>query len=130
MSDPHQPKPAGQPLIGPVGYIYSLAFRPKNRTLATASTDRTVWLWNLTNPTLPEHLATLTGAEEALLTVTFNPANDILAAGGHDRSVRLWNTDPDTAARWICAVAGDPMTLEEWSQYVTELQFSPPCPKP
>lgn len=122
--------PLGGPLVGPVGYIYALSFDPKRRELAVGSTDDTVWLWDMSSPASPVHLATLTGPAEGILVVAFSPDGRTLAAGGHDPTVRLWDTDPGSVASWICATAGTPITLAEWSRYVPGLPYDPPCSGP
>ncbi|RQX05922.1 hypothetical protein DLJ59_06340 [Micromonospora inaquosa] len=125
--DPRRPSLVGAPLTGSVGYLYTMAFRPNSRLLATGSTDGTIWLWDLTDPTRPEHLATLTGPDRAVLTVAIDPTTGLIAAAGEGRTVRLWATDPATAASWVCATTGVAITQDEWSQYLPELPFAPPC---
>ncbi|HET8658237.1 MAG TPA: AAA family ATPase [Micromonosporaceae bacterium] len=127
VSNLRAPQAVGRPLTGPVGYIYSVAFRTDRRVLATGSTDNTIWLWDLTDHRQPTHLATLTGATKGVLTVAFKPTDDHLAAGGHDRTVRLWNTEPEAAASWVCATAGETVTQREWELYIPDRPYTPPC---
>ncbi len=117
----------GGPLNGPVGYIYALSFNPDMNELAVGSTDDTVWLWDLNEPEHPVHLATLTGPTKGVLATAFSPDGRTLAASGHDPTVRLWDIDPVSAATWICATAGTPITTAEWSKYVPGPPYDPPC---
>lgn len=59
--------------------------------------------------------------------MTFSPDGYTLAAGGEDDTVHLWNTDPATAATWICAHTGQPITRQEWALFIPTVPYSPPC---
>ena len=47
---------SAHPLTGHTGPVYSVAFAPDGHTLATASSDQTVILWDVADPTRPQRL--------------------------------------------------------------------------
>ncbi|WP_406472574.1 helix-turn-helix domain-containing protein [Streptomyces platensis] len=69
--------------------VESAAFAPDGRTLATASFDHSVKLWDTRSHHL---LATLTGHTDAVNTVAYSPDGDTLATASNDRSIKLWDT--------------------------------------
>ncbi len=79
-------------LNGHANAVNALAFAPDGRTLATASTDRTVRLWDLSNRDQPRPLgAPLTGHTDEVWAVAFASDGRTLATGSADRTVRLWD---------------------------------------
>ncbi|HUR85202.1 MAG TPA: WD40 repeat domain-containing protein [Solirubrobacteraceae bacterium] len=67
----------------------SVAFAPDGRTLASASLDGTVRLWDArSNKQLG---APLRGHRQAVAAVAFSPDGETVASGGNDRTVRLWS---------------------------------------
>jgi WD40 repeat protein len=127
VSSPATPSPIGNPLNGPAGYAYMAAFRPDSRQLAVAATDGTVWLWDLGERTRATATAVLSRATDAVYAVAFSPDGRTLAAAGSDHVVRLTAIDVDAVARWVCATAGAPISIEEWHRYVPGVPYQPPC---
>lgn len=125
---PRAPVLIPDPLVGPVGEIYELAFHPQRDELAVSSSDGTIRLWDLNRLREPDLLATLDAASGGLLTVAFAPDGNTLVAGGSSSTVQLWNTDPNAVARWICRSTGDRATRSEWDQFVPDQPYAPPCP--
>ncbi|MGH3524436.1 MAG: TIR domain-containing protein, partial [Mycobacterium sp.] len=84
------------PLSGHTDVVFTVAFSPDGHMLATGSTDRTVRLWNVTDPIHPIPLGQpLTGHISPVFSVAFSPDGHTLATGSADHIVRLWNvTDP------------------------------------
>lgn len=114
-------------LRGPVGEIYELVFHPNKDLLAVSSIDGTVRLWDVSRPDRPELVGTLAAAQSGIFTIAFSPDGAYLVAGGRDDAVRMWNTDVDAVTAWICATAGDPITPHEWSQFIPDRPYDPPC---
>jgi WD40 repeat protein len=83
------------PLRGHAGAVQSVAVSPDGRTLATASADRTVRLWDLAGwqprePSSP--FRTLGSHTSDVCSVAFSPDGKLLASGGTDGLLVLWDT--------------------------------------
>ncbi|GAU64988.1 hypothetical protein SSP35_01_03250 [Streptomyces sp. NBRC 110611] len=75
-------------LTGHTRTVTTVAFSPSGTTLATASEDHTVKLWNPANGRL---LGTLLGHSAPLTTVAFSPDGRTLASASTDGTARLWD---------------------------------------
>jgi hypothetical protein len=100
---------------GHYGGVTGLAFSPDGKTLASASTDGRVLLWN---PTTAQPIGQpSTGHSGGIISVAFSPDGKTLASGGEDTKVQLSN--PATGFQPI------PETLTGHSGGVTSVAFSP-----
>src|SRR5258708_22976957 len=78
-------------LIGHSGEVQAVAPSPDGGLLASASSDKTIKLWD---PHTGEHLRTLQGHSSWVTSVTFSLDGGHLASGSDDKTIKLW--DPHT----------------------------------
>jgi WD40 repeat protein len=90
-------------------YVHSVAFNPGGKTLASASDDHTVKLWDVSTGT---ELRTLKEHSDVVFSVAFSPDGKILASGSHDYTVKLWT-------------GAELRTLKGHSDFVNSVAFSP-----
>lgn len=120
---------SAEPLTGHSNYVSAVAFSPDGRTVATASIDRTLRLWDISNPTKPIAVGQpLTGHTSDVPGLAFSPDAHTLASASADNAIRLWDIDANQATGRVCTTTPDVLTLTRWDQYVSSEQpYRPPC---
>jgi WD40 repeat protein len=100
-------------LQGQRNWVVSLAFNHAGGTLATASQDRSIWVWDATAGT--RSALPLLYREGYPTSLAFSPDDRILAAGDSLGRVALWDW---TSAQQV----GPPLTLD--SQRILDLNYA------
>ena len=85
---------------------------PDGKTLASASRDKTIKLWNLQTQ---KAISTLTGHSNWVISVAFSPDGLTLASASRDNTIKLWNLQSQKAIA----------TLTGHSEMVSSVAFSP-----
>jgi WD40 repeat protein len=112
--------PLATPLTGHTGAVYLTTFSPDGRTLATASYDNTVRLWDVSDRKNPKPLGDpLAGHTSWVSSAVFSPDGKTLASAGDDKTVRLWDVSDTSRPEPL----GDPLEGHNGTIYL--LAFSP-----
>jgi len=82
---------------GHQSWVWSVNFSPNGEYLATASTDRTARLWDLSGNELTQFI----GHQGEVVSVNFSPDGQYLATASNDRTARLWDLSGNKLTQFI-----------------------------
>ncbi|MBN3943729.1 caspase family protein, partial [Nostoc sp. NMS9] len=99
-------------LEGHSNWVYNVVFSPDGKTIASASADKTVKLWNAATG---KEIITLKGHSNSVNSVAFSPDGKTIASASADKTVKLWNA----------ATGKEIITLKGHSNSVNSVAFSP-----
>lgn len=75
-------------LRGHTGILFSVAYSPDGKTIASGGIDASIILWDAASG---EKQAVLTGHTDDVNWLSFSPDGRVLASASDDKSIRLWN---------------------------------------
>lgn len=91
------------------GTVYEATFSPDGKTIATASGDGTIKLWNLQG----QELKTFKGEGNGVYSINFSPDGQTIAAAGESGVIKLWSKEGKLR-----------QTLKGHTAYVDSVSFS------
>jgi WD40 repeat protein/energy-coupling factor transporter ATP-binding protein EcfA2 len=111
ISDSHHPRSVSiltghTHVSGRTQGVESVAFSPDGSTLATASADTTVRLWDTRDPHHPRPLGIITGHAGDVHAVAFSPIGRTVATASADKTVRLWEVSTPQQPRLLGTLTG------------------------
>ena len=80
--------PIATTLTGHSSFINYLVISPDGQTLASASADKTIKIWNLATG---QEIRTLTGHSSFINYLVISPDGQTLASASADKTIKLWN---------------------------------------
>ncbi|MFN6275813.1 MAG: protein kinase domain-containing protein [Microcystis sp.] len=99
-------------LTGHSNVVWSVAYSPDGRYLASGSWDKTIKIWEVATG---KQLRTLTGHSDWVNLVVYSPDGRYLASGSYDKTIKIWEVATGKQLR----------TLNGHSDWVKSVVYSP-----
>lgn len=126
-----------EPIIIPSDFLLDVAISPDGKMLAATAqnfdeTNRDIYLWDVSTPTSPTRLSTLTAHGDWITSVAFSPDSRTLAAAAGWGGIQLWDVTTPTSVTplttqnadngwvWTVAFSPDGQTLAAVSSFYSD----------
>ena len=106
--------------------MLSVRFSPDGRTLASASRDGSIILWDVATGR-PVGLP-FQGHSGWVMSVAFSPDGRVLASGSTDTTVVLWDMAVEAWEEKACALANRNLTAAEQERFFSGTSYTKTCP--
>jgi competence ComEA-like helix-hairpin-helix protein len=125
LFDVNKQQPIGEPIIGKSDYVYSMAFSPDGKTLASGGCSNyyyngciqaDIFLWDVVEQQPIGQ--PLVGHSNSITDIVFSSDGKALASSSYDdKTVFIWDVDKDSWLKRACAMAGRNFTQAEWTHF-------------
>ncbi|MFN0118433.1 MAG: WD40 repeat domain-containing protein, partial [Elusimicrobiota bacterium] len=109
------------------GIVYSLAFSPDGKNIASGATDNTIKLWDVNadadkKGVVNTPLKSFEGHKSTVYSLAFSPDGKNIASGSWDTTIKLWDVNADADEK---GVVEKPLKSFKEQGIVYSLAFSP-----
>ena len=107
VSDPKEPLQLSDVRDGHSAQIKTITFGPDGKYLASGGYDRTIILWDVSEPDNPRPIGSPLQDQAhsgLVISLAFSPDGNTLASAGDERSIHLWNVSTPAIAMLIGTV--------------------------
>ncbi len=112
-------------LAGSDSTVRAVAYSPDGRTIASASQDTVMRLWDVPGR---QQLARLERHWNDLNAVDFDDSGDRVASASADGTVLVWDVVPDHALRTVCGLLDRDTMAQDWQALGPDRGDPPTCP--
>jgi WD40 repeat protein len=107
--------------------VTAVTFSPDSSTLASASADNTIVLWNVGEHRL-QRIGALTGHTDTVIGASFGPDGTTLVSASLDGTAVLWDTNIESWRTRACALAWRNLDTDEWNENLPGTPYRKICP--
>jgi WD40 repeat protein len=105
-------------------FVTSVSFSPDGDTVITGGWDGAISLVDVGDRSV---IGQLPGPENTFNSVAFDPSGETAFVSYETGEAIAWSFDIDDWRDRACDVVNRPLTTEEWSRFIPDLDYEPVC---